>query len=59
MNEIDEEVKPVDKIEVDANNISTVESLLRDIILQYEEAWNNNNEKYELKYILTITILVN
>lgn len=55
MSEIEEEVKPVDNIEVDASNISTIESLLRDVVLQYEDAWNNNNEKYELKYILTIT----
>lgn len=31
------------------------EQLLKDIVQSYQEAWNRNNEKYEIKYYLTLT----
>lgn len=39
--------------EVDTDNIA--ESLVRNVITGYQDAWNKNNEKNEIKFSMTIT----
>lgn len=43
----------VEYIELETDNLA--ESLVRNVVKGYEEAWNKNNEKNEIKFSMTIT----
>jgi len=43
------------EVDFEAEGDSYLENLLRAMILSYQEAYNRNNEKYEIKYYLTVT----
>lgn len=44
-----------EEIEFEIESDNFVESLLRNIIKTYQDAWNKNNEKGEIKFSMTIT----
>lgn len=51
----EEEPLGEDEIEFEVETDNLVESLLRNVILGYQTAFNKNNEKYEIKFTCTIT----
>lgn len=46
----------IEQVEIDPNDEKSLpENILRGLILSYQNGWNKNNTKYEIKYYLTKT----